>query len=74
MNKCIESNITAAKVKLKSGIIGYRPTGLYYKRDLDIAKEINTHSVIEFIENYGANWENILRMSHCRITFQNSPL
>jgi hypothetical protein len=61
MNKCIESNITAAKVKFKSRVIGYRPTGFYYKRDLDIAKEINTHSVIEFIENYGANGEKYFK-------------
>jgi hypothetical protein len=58
--------ITAAEMEFMSRTPGY--THLDYERYLDIMKESNTPSTLEFTENYRHNWENcVLRISLSRI-------
>jgi hypothetical protein len=47
--------ITAAEIKLMR-TVGY--IHLDYYRNLDIMKEVNTQLIMEFVENYRANWKS----------------
>jgi hypothetical protein len=53
---------------------GYNFTSLGYGRNLDMMKELNTESIMEFVENYKSNCKkHILGMFRSRIPFQCQP-
>jgi hypothetical protein len=52
------NEMIAAEVKFMRKRAGY--INLYCKRNLDLMKELNMQSVMEFVENYRAIWKIML--------------
>lgn len=51
-----ESKITEAEIKFITRRAGFT-TRLNYKTNLDITKKLNIITIMEFAENYKANWK-----------------